>query len=195
MHKAGSICVHLPGSLIFAGLTCKVIGMIYLQSGGVAVFEIRPIDIEDSALVNHFLLKQWYATEMILRGERVDLSAAPGFIAWEKDEMIGLVTIRISAGECEILSLDSLRENKGVGTALIEKAVDAARTAGCQKVKLITTNDNIRALRFYQKRGFDMACIHHNAMDVSRKLKPAIPLIGMDGIPLKHEIEFEMDLS
>ncbi len=159
------------------------------------MFVIRPISEEDRILVNRFLMEQWYATEMILRGERVDLKDAPGFIAWEDDEMIGLVTIRISAGECEILSLDSLRENQGVGTALVNKAVDAARTTGCQKVKLITTNDNIRALRFYQKRGFDMVSIHHNAMDVSRKLKPAIPLIGMDGIPLKHEIEFEMDIS
>jgi ribosomal protein S18 acetylase RimI-like enzyme len=145
-------------------------------------------------LVNRFLMEQWNATEMILRGERVDLMDAPGFIAWEGSGMIGLVTISISAGECEILSLDSLQENQGVGTALIEKSVDAARAAGCQKVKLITTNDNIRALRFYQKRGFDMARIHHNAMDVSRKLKPAIPLIGLEGIPIKHEIEFEMDL-
>lgn len=158
------------------------------------MFEIREIAAEDRTLVSRFLLEQWNATEMILRGERVDLMDAPGFIAWEDGVMIGLVTIRISKGECEILSLDSLRENQGAGTALIEKTVGAARAAGCQKVKLITTNDNIRALRFYQKRGFDMVCIHHNAMDVSRKMKPAIPLIGLDGIPIKHEIEFEMDL-
>lgn len=159
------------------------------------MFVMRRISEEDRIQVNRFLTEQWYATELILRGERVDLKDAPGFIAFEEGEMIGLVTIRISECECEILSLDSLRENQGVGTALMKKAVDAARTAGCQKVRLITTNDNIRALRFYQKRGFDMVRIYHNAMDASRKLKPAIPLIGMDGIPLKHEIEFEMDLS
>ncbi len=159
------------------------------------MFVMRRIFEEDRIQVNRFLTEQWYATELILRGERVDLMDAPGFIAFEEGEIIGLVTIRISEGECEILSLDSLRENQGVGTALMKKAVDAARTAGCHKVRLITTNDNIRALRFYQKRGFDMVRIYHNAMDASRKLKPAIPLIGMDGIPLKHEIEFEMDLS
>ncbi len=73
--------------------------------------------------------------------------------------------------------------------------VEAARAAGCRKVKLITTNDNIRAIRFYQKRGFDMARLYHNAMEVSRKLKPAIPETGLEGIPLKHEIEFVMDLQ
>lgn len=61
----------------------------------------------------------------------------------------------------------------------------------CYVVVLITTNDNINAIRFYQKRGFDMAHLFHNALDVSRKLKPEIPLIGENSIPLQHEIEFE----
>ncbi len=158
------------------------------------MFDICPITMGDRPLVNRFLTEQWGAAEMILRGERVDLSYAPGYIAWEEGDLAGLVTLRIMDGECEILSLDSLRENRGVGTALVQKVMEAARAAGCRKVKLITTNDNIRALRFYQKRGFDMARINRNAMDVSRKLKPVIPLTGMEGIPLKHEIEFEMDL-
>lgn len=60
---------------------------------------------------------------------------------------------------------------------------------------MITTNDNINALRFYQKRGFDMAGFYYNSLEVSRKLKPEIPLIGENGIPLKHEILFEMLLD
>ena len=64
----------------------------------------------------------------------------------------------------------------------------------CKRIVLVTTNDNINAIRFYQKRGFDMVCLYHNAMDVSRKLKPEIPLIGENGIPLRHELEFEMIL-
>ena len=158
------------------------------------MLEIRAINAEDGILVNRFLMERWFATYMILRAERVELSGAPGFIAWEDGEIAGLVTFRIAEGVCEVLSLDSLRENRGIGTALLMRAVNEARAAGCERVKLITTNDNIGALRFYQKRGFDMARIYRNAMDVSRKLKPSIPLIGMDGIPLKHEIEFEMEL-
>ncbi len=55
-------------------------------------------------------------------------------------------------------------------------------------------NDNINAIRFYQKRGFDMAHLFRNAMDISRKLKPEIPLIGDNSIPLRHEIEFELSI-
>jgi RimJ/RimL family protein N-acetyltransferase len=69
-----------------------------------------------------------------------------------------------------------------------------ARLHGCKRVWLITTNDNTHAIRYYQKRGFDLVAIHRNAIDASRKIKPQIPLTGFDGIPILHEIEFEMML-
>jgi hypothetical protein len=59
---------------------------------------------------------------------------------------------------------------------------------------LITTNDNVAALRFYQKRGFTLAALHKNALEQSRRLKPQIPLLGLDGIPLRDEIELEIFL-
>jgi hypothetical protein len=40
-----------------------------------------------------------------------------------------------------------------------------------------------------------LVAIHRNAIEISRKLKPSIPIIGKHGIPIKHEIEFEMNLS
>ena len=92
----------------------------------------------------------------------------------------------------EILSLDSLQENQGIGSKLVQKIIYEAKERKLQKIVLITTNDNINAIRFYQKRGFDMVHLFHNAMDVSRKLKPEIPLIGENSIPLRHEIEFEL---
>ena len=94
----------------------------------------------------------------------------------------------------EILSLDSLQEHKGIGTSLLNAAIEEARNRGLERIMLITTNDNLPALRFYQKRGFDLVRIHRNMVEQARKIKPEIPLIGMDGIPLKHEIELEMIL-
>lgn len=94
----------------------------------------------------------------------------------------------------EILSLDSLQENQGIGSKLVQKIIYEAKERKLQKIVLITTNDNINAIRFYQKRGFDMVHLFHNAMDVSRKLKPEIPLIGENSIPLRHEIEFELSI-
>lgn len=141
--------------------------------------------------INAFIKEHWYTTIMIIRGKKIDMTDTEGFIFREKDEIIGLATYIVYDDILEITSLDSLQEKKGIGTRLIEHILREAKERGCRKVVVITTNDNINAIRFYQKRGFDMANLFRNALDISRKLKPEIPLIGENSIPLRHEIEFE----
>ena len=154
--------------------------------------DIQQIDPLNREQIDAFIVRHWFSMQMVVRGESIDLGTASGYCAMDGDEIIGLITYRTADGEMEILSLDSLRENKGIGTALLNKAIHKAVEIGCAKITLITTNDNLSALRFYQKRGFDMVRIHRNALEQSRKIKPEIPLIGENGIPLKHEIELEM---
>lgn len=113
----------------------------------------------------------------------------------EVDEWIGLLTFFVKGDECEVTSLDSLREGQGIGTKLMNAVMDEARKQKCRRVLLITTNDNLRALGFYQKRGFELVAIHRGAVNESRKIKPSIPLTGFDGIPLRDEIELEMILN
>jgi ribosomal protein S18 acetylase RimI-like enzyme len=104
------------------------------------------------------------------------------------------VTYNIDVNECEIVTMNSLEEGRGIGTALINTVKQTAIAAGCKRLWLITTNDNTAALHFYQRRGFVIAAVHPNAMEESRKLKPEIPLTGNDGIPIRDEIELEMML-
>ncbi len=106
----------------------------------------------------------------------------------------GLVTYRLEAGECEIVTIDSLIEGIGIGTALIDAVKAAAVAATCERLWLITTNDNVKALRFYQRRGFALVAVYRNALEESRRLKPEIPLVGVHGIPLRDEIELELRL-
>lgn len=152
------------------------------------------INPQNRKLINDFIMEHWHSTRMIIRGKEIDMTAVEGAVLFEDGEITGLVTYIVYGEMLEITSLDSVHENRGVGTVLINEVVSIARQAECKKIVLITTNDNINALRFYQKRGFDMAHLYRNALDVSRKLKPEIPLTGENDIPLKHEIEFEMIL-
>ena len=156
--------------------------------------DIRQIDQTCRQRINSFIVQQWYTMQMVVHGESIDMDNADGYYACEGDEIIGLITYRITGKEMEILSLDSLQKGRGIGTELLDTVVAKARETGMQKIMLITTNDNLSALRFYQKRGFDMSRLYCNALAQARKIKPEIPLIGMDGIPLKHEIELEMIL-
>ncbi|MDP4088611.1 MAG: GNAT family N-acetyltransferase [Bacillota bacterium] len=156
--------------------------------------DIRTISEENREKINDFIKFHWFTTDMVVRGELVDMKILDGFAAYDLDTIVGLVTYRIAGGWCEIMSLDSLREKQGVGTALINKVAEKAAEAKCSKIKLITTNDNIDAIRFYQRRGFDMARLYHDSLETARKLKPSIPMLGNFDIPLRHEIEFDMKL-
>lgn len=156
--------------------------------------ELQKIDQGNRERINDFIIRHWFTLQMVVHGKSIDLGKAEGWYVCDDSEIIGLVTYRISGNEMEILSLDSPRENKGTGTALLRQALSDARNSGLTRVRLITTNDNLHALRYFQKRGFDIVRFYHNALDDARKIKPEIPLIGMGGIPLKHEIELELIL-
>ncbi len=156
--------------------------------------DIRWIDPASRERINALIVRQWYTMQMVVHGESIDLGSADGYYACEGNEIVGLITYRTAGNEMEILSLDSFQEGRGIGTGLLETVVAEARETGIRRIMLVTTNDNLAALRFYQKRGFDMCRFCRNALDQARKIKPEIPLTGMDGIPLKHEIELEMVL-
>lgn len=154
--------------------------------------EWKRISTSDRTLVDEFIRQQWYTTTMIIRGKEVDMTQTEGFYVKEQEDIIGLITYLVSDDVLEVTSLNSLRENQGIGSKLVDAVIREAKDRKLKKILVVTTNDNINAIKFYQKRGFDMARLYHNALDISRKIKPEIPLIGDHSIPLRHEIEFEL---
>ncbi len=101
---------------------------------------------------------------------------------------MGLITYIIEEDECEVISLDSVVENKGVGTLLLQKVEKTVREKGHQHIRLVTTNDNIHALGFYQKKGYRLEEIYRDAVEKARKMKPEIPFLSDNGIPITDEI-------
>lgn len=153
---------------------------------------IEPITDASRSETNRLLKQEWDCPPCISRGRAIDTTHSPGFVCMEGNEISGLVTYRIEEGSCEILTLNSFAEDQGVGSTLVKAVMETAAKAGCHRLWLVTTNDDIRAIRFYQKRGFDLVAAHINAMEEARRMKPSIPKLGMEGIPLRHELEFEI---
>ena len=160
-----------------------------------ASFSIRPITLEDRPWIRSILSEHWGAIEIVSRGRIYTGDQLPGFIAHSRGSPIGLITYQIAGEQCEIITLDSMVPASGIGSALIARVRQEALAASCRRLWLITTNDNLPALRFYQKRGFQIVAIYPNAIDDLRRLKPSIPLIGLDGIPIRDEIELEIPLD
>jgi ribosomal protein S18 acetylase RimI-like enzyme len=154
---------------------------------------VRPFREGDREWVRETLRELWGET-VVSRGAVHNPTTLPGFVAEEGGERVGLLTYRVEGADCEVVTIDAFPEGAGAGTALLDAAARAARDAGCGRVWLITTNDNLRALRFYQRRGFRLVAVHPDALERSRELKPSIPDIGLDGIPLRDELELELRL-
>ncbi len=157
-------------------------------------WRIRAIDPADRNWIRQFIIDHWGAEKVVVHGDVQYPEKLPGFACTWNGQVVGLVTYQIRNCECEIISLDSLRPQLGIGTALIEAVAGVARVKECNKLWLITTNDNLLALGFYQRRGFKITAVHPDAVTRARKIKPSIPLIGLEGIPLTDEIVLEMKL-
>ncbi len=157
--------------------------------------QVRPLTTEDSAWVRQALINSWGDTLVVAHGKVYHPQTLPGFVAILKENRVGLLTYALEDESCEIVTLNSTKPGIGIGTLLIKAVTQAAREAGCRRLRLITTNDNLHALRFSQKRGFTLVAVHRNAVDAARMLSPRIPLIGNDQIPLHDEIELEMRLE
>nr|WP_192108574.1 GNAT family N-acetyltransferase [Roseibium polysiphoniae]MBD8876069.1 GNAT family N-acetyltransferase [Roseibium polysiphoniae] len=152
--------------------------------------EIRPIEDEDHDAVRRLLTDRWTSPDIMLDDQMVDASRLPGFVAIAGEEMAGLVTVIKRAEEWEILTLDSLSRWAGTGTLLLDAVVKDAREAGIKRLTVRTSNDNLDAFRFYQRRGFRLERIVQGVIDRERDQKPEIPTRGDYGIPIHDEVLF-----
>ncbi len=136
-----------------------------------------------------------HATRVARRGELVDALAHPSLVAIVDGRLAGVLTYVIDGAACEVLTLHAAERFGGAGSALLDAVREVARAAGCMRLWLVTTNDNVDALRFYQRRGFRLVAVHAGAVDAARaRLKPEIPEAGDHGIPLRDELELEQAL-
>jgi GNAT superfamily N-acetyltransferase len=152
--------------------------------------EVRPSRPEDGV---EAFLRARNADRVARLGVLEDALAHPQLVAHYGDgTLAGVLTYVLDGDECEVLTLHAADRHRGTGTALIAAVEALARDAGCSRLWLITTNDNVDALRFYQRRGFRLAKLHPGAVDDAReRLKPGISRFGDHGIPLRDEIELE----
>jgi len=138
-------------------------------------------------------VRSWGSTTLDTRGQLTDLVALPGFVAESDDGWLGYASYVMRGSAVEVAVLEALSRGQGVGGALLAACVGAAIAADADRFWLITTNDNVDALRFYQRRGFVLVAVHRDAVTHSRATrKPEIPLVGFHGIPLRDEIELEL---
>lgn len=156
---------------------------------------IRPAEDRDSEARAGFL-ERWHSLRVARLGALEHPLDHPALVAERDGRLVGVLTYVVRGADCEVLTLHVDDRRQRLGTALIAEVKEIARRAGCTRLWLITTNDNVDALRFYQRRGFRLAALHPGAVNDSRaRLKPEIPEIGEHGIPIRDEIELEQEIG
>ena len=156
---------------------------------------VRPSVADDQGWAKELLMGDMGTSQAVRLGELVDPLELPGLVAERGGERIGLLTYIIAGDQFEVLSLHSQVENAGAGTALLEAAAELARERRCRRLWLVTTNDNLHALGFYQRRGMRLCALHAGALDRDRPLKPELPEVNPDNrIPLRDMLELELEL-
>jgi GNAT superfamily N-acetyltransferase len=163
------------------------------QSKETSGMKIREKEPKDQPWIEKILDERWGGEgRVVVHDEIFDVRLLPALIGGEQE---GLATYEIRRTDdivfAELVTLDAVTAKQGVGTALIEALISRLRVEGVSVLRVTTTNDNLDALRFYQRRGFRITAVRPGAVDKARRVKPSISEIGEYGIPIRDEIELE----
>ena len=160
-----------------------------------ADIDIREPSRADHEWVARHLQAWWGSTTIVGHGGDWDAARLPALLALRAQQIVGLATFEVHSVDCHLVTLNALQEGIGVGSALLAAVIDRAGASGCQRVWLTTTNDNLHAMRFYQRRGLRIVAVYPGAVDRARQTKPSIPQIGNDGIHIHDELELQIKIS
>lgn len=158
-------------------------------------YTLRQLTPADKPIITPLLVREWGSVDVVALslGGVVDASTLPGWLAEQDGEVVGLLTYLVRGDTVELVTINACTGG-GVGGALLGALLEECIATGARRVHVTTTNDNTRALRFYQRAGFHLTALHVNAITESRKIKPEIPELGLDDIPIRDELELTMEL-
>jgi ribosomal protein S18 acetylase RimI-like enzyme len=161
------------------------------------VVDVRRLQPTDLQAATDVLDRELGGRHQARLGRRHDVLELSGVGAWDAQQLVGVATYDVHGDTAELaaIAVSDGHRLRGIGTQLIDAVVAAVRSEGARDVWLVTTNDNVDALRLYQRRGFRLSELHAGAIDRARALKPAIPREGRYGIPIRDELVLTLSLS
>ena len=171
-----------------------MVGMMGVVEVG-PIVSVRRREDDNRGWVAQTLVRDWASTSVARGGELVEAVNLPGYVAMVEDRHVGLALVDVTDRGYEVVVISTTEPRRGVGRALMVRCFTEARALAVGRVWLVTTNNNIAAIAFYQSLGMDLRALHRHAARKARELKPTIPSPDEAGIPIDHELEFELVLS
>ena len=155
-------------------------------------FEIRPLT--ERCQIEELLIHRWIEGSLVILGKTVRPADVEALAAYRDGRLAGIATWHMRDGFLYLLTLNNITSHHGIGVALFDGMVALARERGFRILRTMIGNDNVDALRFYQRRGFRLIALYAGSVDRSRLIKPSIPRVGAHGIPFRDELELELEI-
>ena len=158
--------------------------------------QFRDVRDEERAWLRATRRQRWGGDTVVGRERTWTPAELPALVSVDDSgERVGIATYTVDGDTAELVTIDALTPSAGVGRRLLDAVATAARAAGAVRLRVMTTNDNLPALRLYQRTGFRLVELRPGAVDQARSRKPSIPKTGHEGIPIRDELDLVLDLG
>jgi GNAT superfamily N-acetyltransferase len=154
---------------------------------------VREATDTDRAAARELFHRDFGRTKIVAFGEIMDLDQMPALVAVMHAEPSGALAYRLLGDALHIVALatDPMWQRSGVGAYLVAEAELLARRLGLARLVISTTNDNLPALYFYQRRGYRLSALAADSVIVHTQQE----IMGFAGIPVRDEIRLEKRLG
>jgi ribosomal protein S18 acetylase RimI-like enzyme len=149
-------------------------------------FLVREAHPKDRRAIEEICDRAWGETEVDIFGGTFDVLAGENLISCVGEELVGLISLAVDGGDLAVVmcSVYPPYQGRGIGSALLERAVALAEAKSLPALKAVVSNDDIPLLYFYQRHGF--AIVDLAAGLLADKL--GFASLGFAGIPIRDEI-------
>jgi ribosomal protein S18 acetylase RimI-like enzyme len=153
---------------------------------------VREATDSDRAAARELFQRDFGRTRIVAFGEVMDIESMPALVAVLYAEPSGALAYRLLGDSLHIVALatDPMWQRSGVGGYLVAEAELIARKLKLGRIVVATTNDNLPALHFYQRRGYRMTELVASSVVAHTHQEIA----GFAGIPVRDEIRLEKRL-
>jgi GNAT superfamily N-acetyltransferase len=155
---------------------------------------VRQAEPEDISEVLALFRRDFGRSTVIGFGDSMALEDCPMLVAEMRGDLAGALAYRLVRDALHIVALatDPMWQRSGVATHLESEAAFIARRHGVARLLFATTNDNLPALYFYQRRGWTVTETVVGGMLPHFGGQPGV---GFAGIPVRDEIRLEKRLT
>ena len=150
---------------------------------------VREATDRDRESVRELFARDFGRTQIVAFGEVMDVDQMPALVAVMTRDPAGALAYRLLGNALHIVALatDPMSQRSGVGGHLVAEAELLARRLGLKRLIVSTSNDNLPALYFYQRRGYRLTDLVPNSIIALTKHEVA----GFAGIPVRDEVRLE----